>query len=307
MRLLVVGAGATGGYFGGRLAAAGRDVTFLVRPKRAAEIARHGFAIVDPKSETRIDARVITADQIDKPFDLILLTVKAYSLESALDDIAPAVGPGTLILPVLNGMGHFDILAERFGEEHVIDSFCKINAKLDDHGRIIQMTPMHDIIYGERDGSRTPRIEAIDAFLSGVGFDNRLSGDIRRELWEKWVLLASLAAATCLMRGTVGDIVARPGGASFINAMIDEVVAIATAHGKAPDPAYLKTTRQILTAEGSPMTASMYRDLVQGLPVENEHVIDDLLARAAAVGVATPCLHLASIHLGIYAARRIAH
>ncbi len=305
MRLLVVGAGATGGYFGGRLAQAGRDVTFLVRPKRAAEIARNGFVIVDPKTETRLEPKIVTTETLAGPYDLILMTVKAYSLDAAIEDIKPAVGPQTLILPVLNGLRHFEVLSERFGADKVVGSFCKINAKLDDLGRIVQMTPLHDVIYGEYDGSRTPRMERIDAFFQGAGFNARLSDDIGRELWEKWVLLASLGAATCLMRGSVGDIVARPGGASFINALIDEVTAVATAHGKTPDAAYLETTRKILTAEGSPMTASMYRDLTQGLPVENDQIIGDLLARAASVGVSTPYLHLAAISLGIYAAKRM--
>ncbi len=304
MRLLVVGAGATGGYFGGRLAAAGRDVTFLIRPKRVAEIARNGFVIVDPKGETRIEPKIATADTLGQSYDLVLMSVKAYSLPAAMDDIAPAIGPNTLILPVLNGLKHFDVLSERFGADKVIGSFCKINARLDDHGRIIQMSPLHELVYGEHDGSRRPRIEAIDAFFKGAGFDARLSEDIGRELWEKWVLLASLGAATCLMRGTVGDIVARQGGRAFIEALLDEVTAVATAHGKAPDPGYLEATRQLLTAAGSPMTASMYRDLIKGLPVENDEIIDDLLARAASVGVNTPYFHLAAIHLGVYAARR---
>jgi 2-dehydropantoate 2-reductase len=304
MRLLVVGAGATGGYFGGRLAAAGRDVTFLIRPKRAAEIAKNGFVIADPKGETRIEPKIVTADALRGSYDLVLMSVKAYSLLAAMDDIAPVIGPDTLILPVLNGLKHFDVLSERFGAERVIGSFCKINARLDDHGRIIQMSPLHDLIYGEYDGRRSPRIEAIDAFFKGAGFDARLSDDIGRELWEKWVLLATLGAATCLMRGTVGDIVARPGGRAFIEALLGEVTAVATAHGKAPDPTYLETTRQLLTTPDSPMTASMYRDLIKGLPVENDEIIDDLLARAASVGVKTPYFHLAAIHLGIYAAKR---
>ncbi len=304
MRLLVVGAGATGGYFGGRLAAAGRDVTFLIRPKRVAEIAKNGFVIVDPKGETRIEPKIVTADKLEGGYDLVLMSVKAYSLEAALDDIAPAIGPGTAILPLLNGLKHFDVLSERFGADKVVGSFCKINGRLDDHGRIIQMSPLHELVYGEHDGSSSPRIEAIDAFFKGAGFDARLSDDIGRELWEKWVLLASLGAATCLMRGSIGDIVARQGGSTFIEALLGEVAAVATAHGKAPDPAYLEATRQLLTAPGSPMTASMYRDLAKGLPVENDQIIDDLLARAAEVGVDTPYFHLAAIHLGVYAARR---
>jgi 2-dehydropantoate 2-reductase len=306
MRLLVVGAGATGGYFGGRLAAAGRDVTFLIRPKRAAEIAKNGFVIVDPKRETRIEPKIVTADALSGTYDLVLISVKAYSLAAAIEDIVPAIGPDTLILPILNGLKHFDVLSERFGAERVIGSFCKINARLDDHGRIVQMSPMHELTYGEYNGRRTPRMEAIDAFFQGAGFDARLSDDVGRELWEKWVLLASLGAANCLMRGTIGDIVARPGGQAFIEALIGEVTAVATAHGKPPAPAYLEATRELLTTPGSPMTASIYRDLMKNLPVENDQILDDLLTRAAGVGVKTPYLHLAAINLGIYAARRLA-
>lgn len=306
MRLLVVGAGATGGYFGGRLAAAGRDVTFLIRPKRAAEIAKNGFVIVDPKRETRIEPKIVTADALSGTYDLVLISVKAYSLAAAIEDIVPAIGPDTLILPILNGLKHFDVLSERFGAERVIGSFCKINARLDDHGRIVQMSPMHELTYGEYNGRRNPRMEAIDAFFQGAGFDARLSDDVGRELWEKWVLLASLGAANCLMRGTIGDIVARPGGQAFIEALIGEVTAVATAHGKPPAPAYLEATRELLTTPGSPMTASIYRDLMKNLPVENDQILDDLLTRAAGVGVKTPYLHLAAINLGIYAARRLA-
>ena len=170
MRLLVVGAGATGGYFGGRLAAAGRDVTFLIRPKRAAEIAKNGFVIADPKGETRIEPKIVTADMLRGSYDLVLVSVKAYSLLAAMDDIAPVIGPDTLILPVLNGLKHFDVLSERFGAERVIGSFCKINARLDDHGRIVQMSPLHDLIYGEYDGRRSPPHRSDRCLLQGGRF-----------------------------------------------------------------------------------------------------------------------------------------
>src|SRR5271165_6604065 len=114
MRLLVVGAGATGGYFGGRLAQAGRDVTFLVRPRRAAQLRADGLQIVSPHGDVTLSPPIVTADTIPGPFDIVLLTVKAFSLDAALADVAPAVGKETMILPFLNGMRHVEAITERF-------------------------------------------------------------------------------------------------------------------------------------------------------------------------------------------------
>src|ERR1700753_4079947 len=120
MRTLVIGAGATGGYFGGRMAQAGRDVTFLVRPKRADALRASGLQIVSPYGDTTLKPQILATGEITAPFDVVLLTVKAYSLDSAIEDFAPAVGRDTMIMPVLNGMRHVDVLMERFGAKAVI-------------------------------------------------------------------------------------------------------------------------------------------------------------------------------------------
>jgi len=229
MRMLVVGAGSTGGYFGGRLAQAGRDVTFLVRPARAAHLEERGLEILSPHGDYTLRPQLVTADRLSGFYDAILLTVKAFSLESALSDMAAATGPETMILPVLNGMRHVDILADRFGKRSVVGCACKINASIDDRGRIVQHNLLQDIAYGEMEGVVSPRIQGLDRFMRDAGFDARLSSAIEREMWEKWILLAGLGGINCLMRGTIGDILASHDGMQLMNQSIDESRAVSAA------------------------------------------------------------------------------
>lgn len=300
MRLLVVGAGSTGGYFGGRLAQAGRDVTFLVRPGRAEQLRQSGLQIVSPNGDVTLTPQLVTADRIAGSYDAIILTVKAYSLDAALDDLAPAVGPDTMILPVLNGMRHVDAIKARFGKAALIGGLCRIPAQLDAQGRVIQMGKFHDLAYGEMDGSETARIKALDAVLRDAGFDAKLTPQIEREMWEKWVLLASLGGLCCLMRGSVGEVAAAPGGPAFALGLIDEVVATVKAVGVAPTEAFVANTRETLTRAGSAHTSSMYRDLQKGGAVEADQIVGDLLARAQQAGIKTPLLSLAYTNLCVY-------
>ena len=251
MRLLVVGAGSTGGYFGGRLAQAGRDVTFLVRPRRASQLRESGLQIVSPHGNVTVRPKLVTANEIEAPYDAVLLGVKAYSLDAAIDDFAAAVGPETTIIPTLNGMRHIEILEERFGKEPVAGGVCKVAATIDPDGRIVQLAQFQELAYGERDGSVSQRMERLHAFMQGAGFDARLSHSIEYEMWEKWTMLATLGGITCLMRGNIGEVVAAPGGASFILSFLDEVVSVASAVGEAPKPAFLEGARKTLTTPGS--------------------------------------------------------
>lgn len=300
MRLLVVGAGSTGGYIGGRLAEAGRDVTFLVRPGRAEQLRHDGLRIHSPLGDATVEPQLATASNLEGSFDVILLSVKGFQLDTALDDLRPAIGPETMILPVLNGMRHMEILAERFSPENLVGCALKIATILDDEGRVVHLTPLQDLAYGELDGSITPRIEALHELMRAGGFRPRLSREIRREMWEKWILLASIGAVTCLMRGAIGEIEAAPGGAAFALAVLDEAVAAIQAVGSSPSEAFLTATRGQLTAKGSPLTSSMYRDLRKGRPVEVENIIGDLVRAAAAADVKTPLLAAAYTHLSVY-------
>jgi len=300
LRILIVGACAVGGYFGGRLAQAGRDVTFLVRPSRAKQLSRDGLRIISPHGDAVLSPKLISADKIDAPYDIIFLSVKAYALEAAMNDFAAAVGPETIIFPVLNGMRHIDILTKRFGEHAVIGGVCLVAAEIDHQGRIVQLADFQRLVYGERNGESTPRLKALDATLQGVGFDARLSPDIMQAMWEKWVQLASLGAITCLMRGTIGEIVAAPGGAELSIDALNESAAVATACGHKPSEALLSRLARAMTAPGSQLTSSMYRDLRKGAPVEVDHILGDFIDRGDAHGVATPLLKAAFVNLRIY-------
>ncbi len=300
MRILVIGAGAVGGYFGGRLVEAGRDVTFLVLAPRAEELKANGLEIVSPHGNAVLLPKVITAEQIQSAFDLILLGVKSYSLAGAIDDFAPAVGPETMIFPALNGMRHIGILSERFGKKSVLGGVCLVATELDEHGRIRQLADGQSLTYGELDGQRTRRIEEVDATLRNAGFEAKVSERIVADMWQKWVQLASLGAVNCLLRGNIGQIAAVPGGAEVSVSILQECAAIAAAAGYAPSEEVLAKHRAALTAKGSLMNTSMYRDLSKGLPVEADAIVGDLLLRGREHSVKTPLLEAAFANLSVY-------
>src|SRR5689334_4770361 len=200
MRILVVGAGATGGYFGGRLAEAGKDVTFLVRPGRRAVLDRRGLRIKGPGGETVSHPKLITADAVDGAYDLVVLAVKRYALEQAMIDVAPAIGARTVIVPLLNGMRHIDALRGAFGAERTWGGVCLIEATVDEDGDIVQMSALHRIGYGPLDGGEDERLPEVTYALSGEEFDSNPSRTIVQAMWEKWVFLATMAGLTTLMR-----------------------------------------------------------------------------------------------------------
>ncbi|MFL6815577.1 MAG: ketopantoate reductase family protein, partial [Bradyrhizobium sp.] len=223
MRILVVGAGAIGGYFGGRMLQAGRDVTFLVRPKRAAELTAAGLVIKSPHGDVTLkNPPAVQGDQLTEKFDVVLLSCKAFDLEDAMKSFAPAVGSQTSIVPLLNGMLHLDLLDRKFGRERVLGGLCSIAATLNEHREVVQLNPMQSLSFGERDGKLSDRVRAIAEIMASGNFGSSASENIVHEMWEKSVLLASLAASTCLMRAAVGNIVAAPGGKDFMLGMLDE-------------------------------------------------------------------------------------
>jgi len=306
MRILVVGAGAIGGYFGGRLLQAGRDVTFLVRPRRASELASAGLVIKSPNGAVTLkDPKTVQADKLAEKFDVVLLSCKAFDLDDAIKSFATAVGPNTAIIPMLNGMKHLDVLDQKFGAGRVLGGLCAIAATLNEKREVVQLQPMQSINYGERDGKLSDRVKAIDeAFRSGINGASA-SQNIMQDMWEKWVFLSTLAASTSLMRTSVGNILAAPGGRDFLLGMLDETSAIAAASGYAPGGPFFERVKGNLTTEGSPMTASMFRDIKAGLPVEADHVIGDLIARGDAAKVPVPKLRIAYTHLKAYEKQRM--
>jgi 2-dehydropantoate 2-reductase len=305
MRILVVGAGAIGGYFGGRMLAAGRDVTFLVRPRRAAELAEAGLVIKSPNGDVTLkNPPTVQADRLNEKFDAVLLSCKAFDLDDAIRSFAPAVGAQTAIVPLLNGMRHLDVLDSRFGHAHVLGGLCAIAVTLNEHREVVQLAPMQSFTLGERDGKISDRVRDIAEMMASGQFGSAASEHVVQEMWEKWVFLASLAASTSLMRTSLGNILASPGGRDFVLGVLDECSAIATAEGHAPRAPFLERTRGMLTAEGSQLTASMFRDIKAGAPVEADHVIGDLIARGDTAKVPVPKLRIAFTHLKAYEKQR---
>jgi 2-dehydropantoate 2-reductase len=260
----------------------------------------NGLQIISPHGDVTISPKLVLAGEIGAGFGALLVAVKAFSLEAALDDLAVAVGPETMILPVLNGMRHLNTLAARFGKNSVVGCVCKVATVVDDRGRVVQLTKLQELTYGEMSGDRSWRTDRLDEVMQGAGFDARLSRTIEREMWEKWVLLATLGGITCLMRGNVGKIASAPGGADFSLRFLDEVTAVVTAVGKRPSELFLTDTRALFTEKWSTMTSSMYRDLQKGAQVEAEQIVGDLVAHARRARITTPLLDAAFAHLSIY-------
>ncbi len=303
MRILVLGAGATGGYFGGRLAAAGRDVTFLVRPERARQLAAAGLVIHSPAGSISMPVSTVTRDGLAARYDLVLLTCKAYDLDQAIEAIRPGMGADAVVLPLLNGMRHLDVLDRAFGAARVMGGLAKITATLK-AGEVHHLKALHTLAYGARWPEQAQTVKALAADWRDVGFDAEASTDIVAEMWEKWVLIAALAGSTCLMRAALCDIVAEPAGESLILTMIDEAAAIAAASGQLPRPGPLSFVRNLLTDPTSPMMASMLRDLEQGHQTEADHILGDLLEHGRQANVGAPMLSLARLHLNAAVRRR---
>ncbi|MBB3226895.1 2-dehydropantoate 2-reductase [Luteibacter sp. Sphag1AF] len=307
MRMLVLGAGGTGGYFGGRLAQAGADVTFLVRPARARELASDGLVIRSPLGDASFPVRHVVADDVaaQAPFDVVLLACKAYDLDSAMDAIAPAMGPDTVILPILNGLAHYPVLDQRFGADRVLGGLCIISATKGPAGEVLHLGPPASITFGERQpGKQKDHCEAIATFCREASLEHTHAADIDGAIWTKFTFLTALASGTCLFRASVGGIVATDEGRDFMDGLYGECLAVAKAAGHPVPESAQKMALHAITQPGSPLTSSMLRDLLAGQHTEGAHIVGDMLHRARAAGVAAPHLSAAWIHLQAYEATR---
>ena len=300
MRILVVGAGALGGYFGGCLVRAGQDVTFMVRPRRAEQLARTGLAIISPQGDFTVAAKTALAGDIRDPFDLILVGVKSYSLDQVMDEFAAAVGATTMILPILNGLGHIDQLTARFGKQPVLGGVANISAGLDAEGRVVQFIPNHELTFGEIAGGASGRSRDVETLLKEAGVNGRASDNIMYDMWEKFVQLSTGAGITCLMRASVGTVLAAPGGRETIFGLFDECCAVATASGFAPRPAFIAFDTALFNTVDSPLKASMLRDIERGSITEGDHILGDMASRARSFSIETPILDLARTHVAAY-------
>lgn len=305
MKILILGAGAIGGYVGGRLHQSGADVTFLVREKRHEALQRDGLVIKSTKGDITQKVKTVTRASDGGPYDVVLLTCKAYDLDSAIDAIAPAIGANTTVVPLLNGMRHIDVLAAKFGDAKVVGGLARVGVAMNDKGEILHTSPFAAISFGERDGKAArPALVALDAAIKKSGVDGGLNANIVQDLWDKWIMLCSLAAMCCLMRGASGDILEADEGQAIVLETVDEGRKVAAAAGHDPGEKGVTTIRSFLIVKGSKFTASMLHDLEKGAMVEADHVVGDMIARARKAGLATPNLRMAYAHLQVYLARR---
>jgi 2-dehydropantoate 2-reductase len=300
MRVLVLGAGAVGGYFGGRLAEAGRDVTFLVRGPRTAALAEHGLKVASPLGDFQVPVKVATADRVGGPYDLVLLTAKHYDLDAAIDAIRPGVGRGSAVLPLLNGLVHLDRLDAAFGPEHVLGGVAYVGAGLLPDGSIRHWNRLSGIAFGEREGGISERARAIEALFAGTPVSAPANDNILQEMWEKFVMISAMAGMNCLMRGNVGEIVATDNGAALMQEALAECRAVAEAAGYPPRREARERVEAMLTEPGSVNSASMRQDLEAGRRTEADAILGDMLRRAKGFGIAAPLMRAAYTHLQVH-------
>jgi 2-dehydropantoate 2-reductase len=302
MRLLVLGAGALGGYFGGRAMERGLDVTFLVRPRRAEQLARDGLRVDSPLGDIRLPVR--TVPQAGPGFDAVLLSCKAYDLDSAMAAIRPAVAGGACVLPILNGLAHMDRLNAAFGPARVWGGLAKCAATLAPDGVVKHLGDWRWLTFGEQDGRMDGSAAALAAALGRTrGLEAECVPDIQHRMWEKLVHLGTVAAGTVLMRASVGEIV-RAGGRDFLLTLLERNAAIAAAHGFAMTDAFLQGYRALFSDAASTYTASMLRDLEAGGRTEAEHILAWLCEAARRAGVPDDLHALAILSARAYDQRR---
>jgi len=300
MHILVLGAGAIGGYFGGRLVQAGGDVAFLVRERRAAQLRARGIVVKSPHGDFAVPARALVRAADAGQVDLVIVTCKSYDLDSAIESIAPAVGASTCVLPLLNGVAHIDRLIAAFGAARVAAGSCAIPATLAADGEIVHLGTFHSIVFGRLAATAAdaqPKLEALRELYAKTPVPVEIASDMMGALWEKFVGLATLAAMTCLMRASIGDIVSTDDGEALVAEAFAACTQTAAAEGHPPRDAAVQRFRAMLVDRSSTLTASMLRDLEAGGRTEGAHIVGDMLRRARAAGIDPGPLRAAWCHL----------
>jgi 2-dehydropantoate 2-reductase len=306
MRILVLGAGAIGGYYGARLLEAGADVTFAVRPRRREILARDGLVVHSALGDVRRQVKTIDARAVDGPYDAVLLACKGYDLMEAMDDIAPAIGPDSVVLPFLNGLGVYSLLDQHFGRARVLGGVAYIATQLDADGSIRHMGAGDSVLLGARsdDGKSAAAARALYALFQASQGTRVLAANIVQALWDKWVMLATGAALTCLMRGSIAQIHATTAGTALVERAIGEAEAVAAADGYPVRGEGAARLRTLLLDAASPWLASMARDIAQGAArIEHEEIVGDMLRLGQRHGVDMPLMAAAYCHLQVYAAQ----
>jgi 2-dehydropantoate 2-reductase len=308
MRVVSLGAGAIGGYYGGRLLQAGGDVSFLVRPQRLKLLREHGLNIKSPAygDYAHLSVSAFTAEQSreQRPFDVVMLTCKAYDLDTAMDSIAPFVEQGATILPLLNGLAHLEILNRRFGQMSVWGGLAKIAATLLPDGTIQHLNDWRYVTFGAQDGAIDPRLEALKEAFDRTNIVATLATDVMARMWEKFVHLATVASMTCLMRASVGEIARTTHGSGQMLEMFTVMVEMAKRAGYPVSKDFEAEYYDLFRNKASGYTASMLRDLEKGGRIEADHIIGFADGKAREFAINAPVLSAAFTHVKAYEERR---
>lgn len=306
MKILIVGAGAVGGQFGAQLHENGANVHFLLRPARKQLIDAQGLTISWPGGQTQVRPSTLTAAQLTPDFDLIILSNKAYTLDEVIADIKPAVGPDSMVLPLLNGLRHLDALDKAFGQEKVLGGIARTVATLASPTQVQLGNNQGNVSVGARAPSQQAAAQGVWQELTRRQVLAEYSEHIIDDMWDKFCRMASLGAANCLMQGTVGDYMHSDEGGHIALQLLQECTDTAQAAGHPMHPKAIEGFRRVLTSPNSSFNSSMYRDMRAGLPIEGDHLVGDMLRRAQAAGVGCAMLKVANAVLQTYSARRTA-
>ncbi|ALS79886.1 ketopantoate reductase family protein [Planococcus kocurii] len=304
MKILIVGAGAIGGYFGGRLVEKGEDVTFLVRANKKEILQQTGLNIRSKNGDLQFSPKLITKSDNSKPFDVVLISTKSYQLTTAIEDVQPFVGPETMILPLLNGIAHLQILIRAFGEEKVLGGLCFVESTLADDGTIVQTSPVHQLVYGERTGQQTERIGKLELAFKGTKAEFVKSDDINQDMWHKYLFITAMSGITSMMETSIGPIRDLETGQHVIRVFLEELVAIMEKIGAPIAPAIAETQFQRINDMSAEMKSSMQRDIEKMQPTEAEHLQGYLLGKAKEVQLSVPILEIIFTKLMLYEQRQ---
>ena len=288
MRIAIVGSGGVGGYFGGRLAAAGVDVTFLARGAHLEAIRARGLRIDSPKGNVHLPRVKAESDPTAVGHaDVVFFAVKLYDTEGALALLPPLVGPDTVVIGFQNGVETIGTLTRAVGASHTAGGVSYVSAVIAEPG-VIRHTAMDHLVFGELDGSRSPRLEALLEACRPAGVQATLSSDITVDIWTKFVRLSVFSGMTAVTRGPIGVIVNDPELLEMLKAAARETMAVAHAQGVAVPEGIDEDVAKAYRALPPQAKASMLEDLERGRRIELPWLSGAVVRLGREVGVATP-------------------